>query len=171
MAERDRDRVEQSRHLLPSVLDRLIDLDPRTTQEAPQSRNQVLRELKMSVRRDLEELLNTRRRPFRPPGRLDEVQNSILDYGIPDMADVNLGSNSGREQFRRAVERAIRAGEPRFKTVKVELVDKGGDDRTMKFRIEALLWADPAPEQVAFDTVLDPVSNVCSVKPANGGAA
>jgi len=165
----DRDRIEQGKQLLPSVLDRLIDLDPRTSQETPQSRNQVVRDLKLSVRRDLEELLNTRRRPFRPPVRLNELQHSVLEYGIPDMADVNIGTNSGREAFRRAVEQAIRAGEPRFKTVKVQLVDKGREDRTLHFRIEALLWADPAPEQVAFDTVLDPVSTGFSVKPAAGG--
>jgi type VI secretion system protein ImpF len=167
----DRDRIEAGKQLLPSVLDRLIDLDPRSTQEAPQGRNQVLRELKQSVRRDLEELLNTRRRPFLPPERLTELNRSILRYGIPDLADVNIGTGAGREAFRRAVEDAVRIGEPRFKSVKVQLLDKGREDRTLHFRIEALMWADPAPEQVAFDTVLDPVSTGFSVKAAAGGPA
>ena len=165
----DRARIDQGKQLLPSVLDRLIDLDPRTSQETAQSRNQVLRELKQSVQRDLEELLNTRRRPFPPPARLGELTRSLLTYGIPDMADVDIGTGSGREAFRRAVEEAIRAGEPRFKSVTVQLVDSSRDDRTLHFRIDALLWADPAPEQVAFDTVLDPVSAGFAVKPATGG--
>ena len=140
----DRDRIEQGKQLLPSVLDRLIDLDPRSAQEAPQSRNQVLRDLKQCVRRDLEELLNTRRRPFPPPERLTELGRSMLRYGIPDLADVNIGTGAGREAFRRAVEDAVRTGEPRFKSVKVQLVDKGREDRTLHFRIEALLWAEPS---------------------------
>jgi len=46
--------------LIPSVLDRLLDDDPASAREAPKARTQVLRELKQSVRRDLEWLLNSR---------------------------------------------------------------------------------------------------------------
>ena len=53
-------RVKNDQPLMPSLLDRLLDDEPNNNQDAPQARHQVLRELKQSVRRDLENLLNTR---------------------------------------------------------------------------------------------------------------
>ena len=44
-----------------SVLDRLIDLEPKAAVEAPLTRSQSVRLLKAAVHRDLEWLLNTRR--------------------------------------------------------------------------------------------------------------
>jgi type VI secretion system protein ImpF len=44
-----------------SVLDRLIDRDPKTRSEIPFTRAQSLRELKLALKRDLEWLLNTRK--------------------------------------------------------------------------------------------------------------
>ena len=49
-----------------SVLDRLIDDDPRTSIEAPLTRAQSVRTLRDVVRRDLEWLLNTRQVAFPP---------------------------------------------------------------------------------------------------------
>ena len=53
-------RAQPNQPLVPSVLDRLLDDNPGAKSEPPQSRHQVLRDLKQSVRRDLENLLNTR---------------------------------------------------------------------------------------------------------------
>ena len=53
-------KIRDDQPLVPSVLDRLLDDEPQNTHETPKSRNQVLRDLKQSVRRDLENLLNTR---------------------------------------------------------------------------------------------------------------
>lgn len=46
--------------ITPSIVDRLLDFEPTNPNEAPKSRSQGMRELKQSVRRDLEWLLNTR---------------------------------------------------------------------------------------------------------------
>ena len=53
-------KISEQQPLVPSVLDRLMDCEPDNPREAPKSRHQILRELKQSVRRDLENLLNTR---------------------------------------------------------------------------------------------------------------
>ena len=37
------------------------------------------------------------------------------------------------------------------------------DDRTVRFRIDAILHADPAPEVIIFDSVLEPVSRTVKV--------
>ena len=60
--------------LLPSVLDRLIDQDPQVRQEAARGRSQLLKEMKLAVRRDLENLLNTRVRCVPWPAELTELQ-------------------------------------------------------------------------------------------------
>ena len=79
----------------------------------------MLRELKQSLRRDLENLLNTRRRCQGWPDDLDEWNVSLVNYGIPDIAGADLGSAENREEFRRAVDETIRRFEPRFQSVYV----------------------------------------------------
>src|SRR5438552_3823718 len=116
-------RAEQA--LTPSLLDRLLDDDPGTQREAPRSRTQVLRELKRAVRRDLEDLLNTRRCCLPLPEDLKELERSLVNYGIPDFTGAGMGSSESRDELRRAIEDVIRRHEPRFQTVTVHLLDSG----------------------------------------------
>lgn len=148
---------------LPSVLDRLLDDSPNTAQTRQRSRAQQLVELRNAVRRDLEALLNARHFCRSPPAGLTELPRSLLEFGIPDFLTLNSAASSAREQFRRDVEDAVRRFEPRFKTVKVTLVESSAADRTLRFRIEALMYAEPAPERVSYDSQLDPSSQVFSV--------
>jgi type VI secretion system protein ImpF len=158
-------RIREDQMLVPSVLDRLIDDDPHTQQEPAKSRNQVLRELKLSVRRDLENLLNTRWRCVAWPPDLNELETSLVNYGIPDFTGTAFASSSDQEQFRKTVEAVIRRFEPRFKRVRVELLTDGESlERSLKFRIDALLYAEPAPEPVVFDTEVETATGTFEVK-------
>lgn len=158
-------RVRPDQPLLPSVLDRLLDDAPDASREPPKARTQVLRELKQSVRRDLENLLNTRWRCVSWPSGLRELEQSLLNYGLPDFTGAALGVARRREEFRRVIEKAIRTYEPRFKNVMVRLLDNADPaDRTLRFRIEALLEAEPAPEPVLFDSALEPATGNFAVK-------
>lgn len=149
---------------LPSVLDRLLDDTPGASPARPRSRAQQLTELRDAVRRDLEALLNTHQCCQSPPAALSELTHSLFDYGVPDFLATNAGAASAREEFRRSVEDIIRRFEPRFKIVKVSLVDDNAQvDRTLRFRIEALMYAEPAPERVSFDSLLDPSSHCFAV--------
>ncbi len=158
-------RIETGQQLLPSLVDRLIDDDPGRPDPSSKSRGQTLRELRESVRRNLEDLLNTRRRCMPLPAGLDDLQISLVNYGIPDFTGVDLGSSGRREEFRAAVETAIRNFEPRFVTVSVTLRDDTADqsDRMIHFRIDAFMYADPAPELVTFNSALDAASRVVAV--------
>jgi len=141
--------------LLPSVLDRLIDNDPQVHLEASASRNQLLRDLKQAVRRDLENLLNTRIRCISWPAELPELKQSVVNYGIPDLTGTPLASSREREEFRRTIQSVILLYEPRLKKLRVTLGDQADAiDRTIRFRLEAILQAEPAPEPVAFDSTL-----------------
>ncbi|MCC6416938.1 MAG: type VI secretion system baseplate subunit TssE [Gemmataceae bacterium] len=158
-------KVAADQLLVPSVLDRLLDEDPELTREPAKSRHQVLRELKLSVRRDLEHLLNTRRRCVPPPPALTELDESLVNYGLPDFTGLSMTSAEERDEFRRAVEKVISTCEPRFKTVSVQLVDADEPlDRTLRFRIDALLYAHPAPEAVVFDSAVEPITGNVEIK-------
>jgi type VI secretion system protein ImpF len=158
-------KVQSSQPLLPSVLDRLLDDDPDVQQEPPASRHQVLREMRESVRRDLEMLLNTRIRPVDYPANLTQLKQSLVDYGVPDFTGMPLSSHDERVAFGKRLEKIIKDFEPRFKSVKVQLVSNPEPlDRTLRFRIEALLNVDPAPEPVLFDSIMHPVKEGIEVK-------
>ena len=157
-------RVRTDQPLMPSVLDRLIDEDPGVRVEAPRARTQVLRELKLAVRRDLENLLNTRRRAVTIPPGYTELKSSLLTYGLADFSGSGPGGGKERDAFCRSIEAVIRQHEPRFLTVAVELAS-GADptDRTLRFRIDAVLRADPVPEPVVFDSTMEPSTGTFAV--------
>ena len=158
-------KVREDQPLVPSVLDRLLDDEPSNRRESPKSRHQVLRELKLSVQRDLQNLLNTRWRCESWPVDLDELDVSLVSYGIPDFTGVQMSASSERERLRLIVEQSIRKFEPRFKSVRITLVDNKDDvDRTLRFRIDAMLYAEPAPEPVIFDSQLEPATGAFAVK-------
>lgn len=95
---------------------------------------------------------------------------SLLNYGLPDLATVNIADIEKKRNFTRHLEKILRDYEPRFKTVKVNHIDnKDNTDRTLRFRIDATLYADPAPEIVVFDSVLDPVSRTVNVEESKHG--
>lgn len=141
------------------LLDRLIDLEPDSDADPPVSRARRLEDLKASVRRDLEALLNTRWRCVSPPAGLTELGQSLVNYGLEDFTSADMASDDQREALRQAIEGAIRRNEPRLQAVAVTVLEpEEGLERTLRFRVEAVLRADPAPEPVDFDTVMEPVS-------------
>ncbi len=140
-------RSDSTPPLLPSVLDRLIDAEPTSQVEAPPYPPAVLREIRQSVRRDLENLLNTRRLYSAPPKDDDPLTLSSIGYGIPDFT----GASVDTRIMLASIEDAIRRFEPRLKNIRVLLEDAAESiDRTLRFRIEATLWIEPLREPVAF---------------------
>jgi type VI secretion system protein ImpF len=149
-----RDRSEQ-RAQLP-LLDRLLDDAPDRERDQVLSNAEVLEKLREAVRRDLQSLLNARRRWRSWPPALRDLATSPVGYGLPDFSSGAFGDPQRRELLRRDVEDTIRRFEPRFLSLKVHLVDgEDGLTGTLRLRIEALLDADPAPEPVGFDTLVD----------------
>ena len=159
-------RIDKKKNLRPSILD----YEPNIKVEPEKNRHQQLRELRGSVRRDLENLLNTRYRVMEPPSCFEELESSLLNYGLPDLATVNITDDDRKKEFTRQLEKIIRDYEPRFKSVKVAFIDNDEKvDRTLRFRVNATLYADPAPEVVVFDSVLEPVSRTVNVEESHHG--
>ncbi len=124
------------------------------SQDPPKARSVSLAELKKSVRRDLEWLLNTRCFTENIDGGLEESLKSVAFYGLPDFTAVSVKNPNEQRRMAQALEEAIKIFEPRFSDLKVTLEPIDNVDRLLKFKIEATLDVDPAPEPVMFDTVL-----------------
>jgi len=150
--------------LRASILDRLIDERPDQAKEPEKQRHQLMNDIRDGVRRDLEILLNTRFRGISPPESCHQLEESLLNYGLPDLNTFNFVSGSSREQFCKIVEEHIKKFEPRFKSVHVSIPDDKkimGD--SLNFRIEAIMYADPAPEEIIFDSSLEPITNIVQI--------
>lgn len=157
-------RTEPERTLQRSVLDRLLDDDPGSSSERPMTRAESLADLKNSVRRDLEWLLNTRRTIEPAPEWLPEVCASLYHYGLEDITSMSRESGDAQQRLARRVEEAIAAFEPRLMGIKVSVVPD--EDRRLgelRFVIDGLLRLDPTPERITFDTVLETAKGLMQV--------
>ncbi|MBP2298729.1 type VI secretion system baseplate subunit TssE [Azospirillum picis] len=152
--------MDRNHSITLSVLDRLLDDTPEHVAPRPHT----VADLRAAIRRDLENLLNTRRRVLGWPDDLTELGSSILGYGCHDLLVENVATDSRRRAVVAQIETAIRQWEPRFAHLQVAVVDNADPaDRSLRFRIEALIHADPAPEPMVFDSVVDPTSNMVTV--------
>ena len=158
-------RVDKNKKLRPSILDRLLDDEPHNQTETDPGQHQLVKQLRNSVRRDLESLLNTRYHVIKPPEDLREVDKSLLNYGLPDLATINISDSKKRDEFTARLQKTLVQYEPRFKSVKVSYIEnKDETDRTLRFRIDAVIYADPMPQVVVFDSVLESVTRTVSIK-------
>jgi type VI secretion system protein ImpF len=149
-------KPDQENKVTQCLLDRLMEVDPRMNPD---------RQLKASLRRDLEWLLNTRRIVDPPPESLVELNRSVFLYGLPDFSSYSLTAPKDRGRLLRALEVTIAIFEPRLVGVRVTAVETPTPgSRLLRFQIEGLLLKDPAPEQVSFDTVLQLANGEYSVK-------
>jgi type VI secretion system protein ImpF len=147
------------------LLDRLLDADPDAPEPPPPSAAVALERLRAAVRRDLEALLNARRRRQPLPPELTELRTSPLHYGIPDATSGAYAVAARREALAREVEATIRRFEPRLTAITVTLLSDEADlGRALRLKVEAVLRADPVPEPVSFETLLEPVTRDVTVQ-------
>ena len=154
---------EQQLNVQASILDRLIDLEPRASSESVQNRLQGVGLIKNSVVKHLENLLNTRRQIEGPALEMRELNKSLLVYGLKDFTAENPNSIIIKQQLRQDIEKTISKFEPRLKNVRVQLETDGQNLRKLRFRITALLHVEPISEPVAFDTFFDMNRGLCTI--------
>ncbi len=152
--------------LRASILDRLI-----AGESGAGSRSAYdyigVRELRDSIARDLEWLLNSKFTDFLDLGDFPEAKESILTYGVPDFSTYSWRNAADATAIARILEDAIRRFEPRLlaRSIKVDVLPNADiDDFTIRFRINATLDVDPIREPVSFDTAIDFDSTAVHVK-------
>jgi len=153
--------------LQESVLDRLTDNDPNNRNEVGPGQAQSFRQLKASLRRDLEWLLNTRQMIVPIPEYAKELPYSLFAYGLPDLTSFSSQSERDQQELLHVMETAIARFEPRLLSVVVTMLPVNDATRALRFQIEGLVRGDPAPERIVFDTVFDPVNGEYQVGKEN----
>ncbi|EKE75628.1 type VI secretion system baseplate subunit TssE [Gallaecimonas xiamenensis] len=134
-----------------SILDRLLD-------DGEPQRFSVS-QLRQSVRRDLEWLMNARRSWLPWDEHHPELDTSVLGFGLPDFTVMELSTEESRLWLCEEVKKTINRFEPRLTQVEVSLRDKDTpEDRVLRLRIDAVLLADPVPLPVAFDSEMEPIN-------------
>jgi type VI secretion system protein ImpF len=132
-------------------MDRLLD-DQTTGQSL------TLARLRDGLRRDLEGVLNSRKRFLSWPAELEELDRSLLSYGLGDFTNATIFSENFRTAFIEEVTTLVRRLEPRISSFEVSLIDsKDVTDRTLRFRIVGLVSLGGGREEISFDSHVDPV--------------
>jgi type VI secretion system protein ImpF len=154
---------QPKRGLQPSILDRLIDPESAGTSIMT---GYTVEKMYAAVLRDLDDLLNTLHTAHDIPAAFPETRDSIVAFGLPDLASVEAISVDQRAAIGKAIKRAVERFEPRLRAVKVTLLKPDEDltRRSIRFRIDGRLAVDPAPD-VAFDTILEMGSSKYLVSP------
>lgn len=159
-------RYERHRlHLTPSVLDRLLDDHPKDEVEGPHNLYFDLARLKKSVARDLEALLNSRNVDLDDDiERFPQARQSVVDFGIPDLSSLSLLDPGDRAFLRDKIRITLEHHEPRLERIVVSLDAPEGNERMLRFRVDALLKIVPGQPPVCFDATLQLSSNSCHVR-------
>jgi type VI secretion system protein ImpF len=145
------------------LLDRLLDDEPKIKTEAPMTRSVSLARLKTAVRRDLENLLNTRRTPDYIPEGSVEILRSVYYYGLPDITSMPANFLYEQTKLLQSIETAVKTFEARLDGVKVSLVPVAGQSRVLRFVIDGMLRIDPLPEHVVYDASIELTSLEVSI--------
>ena len=160
--------VQQDRVIASSVLDRLLDSEPDRPSDQSMSLTAQTRQLRESIRRDLEALLNTRRSPLSPPAHLPELADSALSYGVDGFVSANLVTDEAKVDLARALERRIARTETRLANVHVTILrNRNTGERTLKMRIEASFRLQDETPPIRFETTIDPSSQRFSIESAH----
>jgi type VI secretion system protein ImpF len=154
----------------PGLFDRLMDVPVRGATSATVSRMSI-EDLKDSVARDLEALLNTRTAiPEELLKDYPECSRSVVTYGLSDFAGRSLSSPDDRAYIRTCIEKAIARYEPRLRNVRAVLEVREGAINSLNFSITALLVVSSSEEPVNFDAVLQPSTLHYSISKARRAA-
>lgn len=173
---------------LPCLFDRIVRSLGRGG--SPESRQMDTRAYRDAIRRDLEWLLNSKRRRTREElerttlsssGKAaiessasiydhEELPVCVLNYGIRDFNGAAVNPDDARvmEGIRNEIRDAIKQFEPRivFESLKIEPIQNEKEPSLIAFTIEAELWALPEWESLRIDIDLNTGS--CRVKEGGG---
>ncbi len=145
--------------LQPSLLDRLTDDAPEHKRELLDQQTLSMQQLRRAVLRDLAWLLNTTN--LAATEELDGASLAMkltINFGIPSFAGlVTSGRRLG--SLEAGIAEAIRAFEPRIRpdSLKVRLRPPQDDQPSaaITFEIQGELWAQPVPQQLFLETMIE----------------
>lgn len=149
---------------VPSLLDRLLDDAPQKTTEPDWASSYTQVRLKLSVARDLEVLLNTRRLADWEVEGYPRSADSMLCFGIMDLTTVTIQDSRSVRNLQDHLRKAIERFEPRLGNVRVSLEPGKDGPKSIRFRVDAVLKLQPGRPPVTFDATLQLGTNACTVQ-------
>jgi type VI secretion system protein ImpF len=149
--------ISNKERLQPSLLDRLTDDEPDKSQESIERRTLTAQQLKESVCRDLDWLLNTANIASGVDlSHWPEVERSTVNYGIDNLAG-RPASGVDRLELARRLRKTIQEFEPRLlrDSVVVRVSEEQSKIRPneLAFLIEGHLWFQPLPIRLYLRTI------------------
>ncbi|MGP5174500.1 type VI secretion system baseplate subunit TssE [Psychrobacter immobilis] len=148
----------------PNLFEQLFDDQPRHLSYELVVRRLNIDELKSSVARDLEALLNTRCVVSSRLQNYQHVRSSILNFGILDFVGLSSANPTDCDYICRQIAQTVEQQDTRLKNVRVSLDIGAVDVNQLCFSIEALLKVYPAQELVSFDAFFEPSSQRYLIK-------
>lgn len=157
--------------LLPCLLDRLADHAPDQRSETVGFKNYSVKQLRESVLRDLSWLFNATSNKFISENDINiEIQNSVLNYGMPALSG-SFVSGISISELKQQIRQAIVTFEPRIIPDSVQVIaineSKGGEHNQVSFNIKAQLWAQPLPIELLIKSEIDLETGETSVVEVN----
>lgn len=134
------------------LFDRLVDEHPDQPDLPRPLRTLDRAGLLESVRRELERLLSSRS-PL-PAHRLAGRELTVIDYGLPDLADFAAADPEDHRRLAALVERTVTAFEPRLTEVRVRVERPLPERRSLLLALEGVLASGRPGEPVSFPMVL-----------------
>jgi type VI secretion system protein ImpF len=111
-----------------------------------------------SLRRDIEAMLNSRRHLLSWPTWFEELDRSLLAYGLDDLTNESLISADFRARFVEEAEKQLRRLEPRLGRFEVTMLPNRDElDATLRFRVTGTVMLGAKREEMYFDSHVDPV--------------
>ena len=159
--------MAQEKGFEPGVWDRLMGASEAAVIRRP-SQPMTLEQLKVSVARDLEALLNTRIAiPEDQLSMYPRCRASVLNYGVRDFAGMCLTSSEDRKIICDYLKVAIQCHEPRLGNVRAKVSVEPGVMNRLDFVIFGTLAVPGTAGRVEFNATLQPSTLHYSISPSS----
>lgn len=138
------------------LLTLLLDNEPHNLAEKSITKSISTTALYEDIRINLQRILNTRILGVMWPSRFDQLNQSILNYGIDDFTHSYFGNKQSQQDLCAKLSDVIATYEPRLREVMVYALESDmAMDRLLNIRIEAEINLVPAPIPAIFESCLD----------------
>lgn len=138
------------------LLTLLLDDEPQSLSEKSIAKSIDATTLYEDIRINLQRILNTRFLGVQWPVYLDQLNQSILNYGIDDFTHSYFGNKQSQKNLCVKLSSVIATYESRLSDVMVFALESDmAMERLLKIRIEAQINLVPAPIPAIFESCLD----------------
>jgi type VI secretion system protein ImpF len=110
------------------------------------------------IKSDIEGLLNSFAVPIKWPAKLSHLNNSILNFGLPNYLSQDYGTADKKAKLCSAIAKCIEKNEPRLLEVKVYMQDDDLNDLILQIRIDAKVNWHEQKKSVTLQSDWDPLN-------------